>query len=159
LAPSTLFLSWAMKRHYSLCVCFASFLIVLLATVGIVAADDVIRSAKSGPWSVGATWEGGKIPGAGARVLIRPEHNVTYDAESDVLIRAVQIGGTLSFARYCDTLLNVGLLRIAPGDVFNEEGFDCQAHLPKLEPNQPRPALEIGTVERPIPAGKKAIIR
>ncbi len=26
----------------------------------------VIRSAGSGPWSAPATWEGGKVPGAGA---------------------------------------------------------------------------------------------
>src|SRR4051794_28704529 len=75
-------------------------------------ADDVIRSAKSGPWSVAATWEGGKVPGEGARVLVRPGHVVIYDAELETPIRAVQVGGTLSFARYCDTLLNVGILRI-----------------------------------------------
>src|SRR5437763_974711 len=91
-----------------------------------VGADEVIRSANSGPWSVAATWDTGKVPGAGARVLIRPGHTVTYDAESNTAIRAVQIGGTLTFARHCDTLLNVGLLRIAPGDVFSEEGFDCE---------------------------------
>src|SRR5437868_5709299 len=114
-------------------------------------ADEVIRSARSGPWSVAATWARGKVPGTGARVLIRPGHTVMYDAESDAALRTVQIGGTLTFARHCDTLLNVGMLRIAPGDVFSEEGFDCEAHLPKLDPNQPRPALEIGTADEPIP--------
>src|SRR5262249_4710167 len=28
----------------------------------------LVRSAKTGPWSAGDTWEGGKSPGAGARV-------------------------------------------------------------------------------------------
>ena len=35
------------------------------------AAPAIIRSAKSGPWSAAATWEGGKIPGPGARVQVR----------------------------------------------------------------------------------------
>ena len=43
------------------------------------AADDVVRSANSGPWSAGATWEGGKTPGDGAKVFIRPGHAVSYD--------------------------------------------------------------------------------
>src|SRR5262245_26747664 len=93
-------------------------------------AAGVIRSAGSGAWSVAATWEGGKVPGAGAKVLIRPSHQVTYDVKSDAAIRAVQIGGTLTFARDRDTLLNVGLLRVHPGEMYSEEGFDCDAHLP-----------------------------
>src|SRR5947199_5174161 len=74
------------------------------------AASDtsVIRSAASGPWSASTTWEGGKAPGAGARVLICPGHTVTYDVKSDAAIRAVQIGGTLTFARDRDTLLCAG---------------------------------------------------
>src|SRR5262249_12278299 len=122
-------------------------------------AADVIRSATSGPWSAVATWEGGQVPVAGARVLIRPAHTVTYDVASDAPIRTVQVGGTLTFARDRDTLLNVGILRIAPGETFSEEGFDCEAHLPKLEAGQRRPALEIGTAEEPMPADKKATIR
>jgi len=122
-------------------------------------ADDVIRSAKSGPWSAAATWQGGQVPAAGAKVLIRPGHTVIYDVASQAAIRTVQIGGTLSFARDRDTLLNVGILRMAPGETFSEEGFDCEAHLPKLAAGQTRPALEIGTAEEPIPAGKKATIR
>jgi hypothetical protein len=31
----------------------------------------LIRSARSGPWSAAATWEGGKIPGSDARVQVR----------------------------------------------------------------------------------------
>src|SRR5262249_23418693 len=42
---------------------------------------------------------------------------------------------------------------------FSEEGFDCEAHLPKLETGQMRPALEIGTAEEPIPSDMKATIR
>src|SRR3954447_20263487 len=93
--------------------------------------SSVIRSATNGPWSDAATWEGGKMPGPGARVLIRPGHTVTYDVKSDAAVRAVQIGGTLTFARDRDTLLCAGLVWIAPGEAFMENGFDCEAHQPK----------------------------
>src|SRR5207247_4072620 len=62
------------------------------------AAYEVIRSVNSGQWSAAATWEGGQVPAAGARVLIRPGHTVTYDVASEMPIRTVQIGGTLTFA-------------------------------------------------------------
>src|SRR5262245_53621518 len=94
----------AMKRVH--CFRLIVVVVVLFAAQSPLAADEVIRSAKSGPWSDGATWVGGKLPAAGARVLVRPGHTVVYDAENDVPIRAVQIGGTLTFARYTDTLLN-----------------------------------------------------
>src|SRR5262245_57842247 len=119
----------------------------------------VLRSAKSGPWSAAATWEGGKVPAAGAKVLIRPGHTVTYDIKSDAAVRAVQVGGTLTFARDRDTLLNVGLLRVHPGEMFSEEGFDCDAHLPAKIAEADRPALLVGTAAEPIPAGKSAVIR
>src|SRR5262245_53673788 len=70
-----------------------------------------IRSAKSGRWSDVATWEGGKVPPAGARVQIRPGHAVTYDLNSDQAIRTIHIAGTLSFARDKTTRLDVGLIK------------------------------------------------
>jgi len=123
------------------------------------AADGVIRSAKSGPWSAVETWEGNQPPAEGARVLIRPGHTVTYDVNAQAAIRAVQIGGTLTFARDRNTCLNTGLIRIAPGDEYSEEGFECDAHPPKLAAGQSRPVLEVGTAEAPIPTGKTATIR
>src|SRR4051794_11652995 len=57
----------------------------------------LIRSAKSGPWSNAATWEGGKVPGAGARVQVRTGHAVVYDASSTEVIRSIHVAGTLSF--------------------------------------------------------------
>lgn len=122
-------------------------------------STGIIRSRASGAWSAAATWEGGKVPGVDARVLVRPGHTVTYDVKSEEAIRAVQIGGTLTFARDRDTLLCAGLVRIAPGETFMESGFDCEAHQPRRDPSQPRAALEIGTAEEPIPAGKTAMIR
>src|SRR5436305_14153889 len=95
--------------------------LLLIWTGGVsAAADEIIRSVNSGPWSAAATWDGGQVPSAGARVLIRPGHVVTYDVDSNAAIRAVQVGGTLTFARDRDTLLSVGLLRIAPGDQYSE---------------------------------------
>lgn len=140
----------------------AALLIVsLLGAIGsrALAAEVVVRSAKSGAWSAATTWEGAQTPAAGSRVLICPGHTVLYDVDSEAAIRGVQVGGTLRFARDRNTLLNVGLLRIAPGDEYSEEGFECDAHLPMRDPTQPRPAVEIGTAEEPIPAGKTATIR
>jgi hypothetical protein len=131
-------------------------------------AADLIRSAASGPWSAPATWEGGKVPGAGARVQVRSGHTVTYDVEplrgenespSRVVIRSVHVAGTLTFARNRDTVLSVGLLKIQPGDDAGENGFDCDAHVPELKPGTPRPALEVGTQDQPIPARHTATIR
>jgi len=34
-------------------------------------AEGLIRSAHSGAWSAAATWERGRVPGAGARVQVR----------------------------------------------------------------------------------------
>ncbi len=59
----------------------------------------VIRSAGTGPWSAATTWEGGKVPGAGARVLIRAGHQVTYDVKSDQVIRGINVAGVLRSTR------------------------------------------------------------
>lgn len=124
------------------------------------AADPVVRSAKSGAWSEPTTWEGNAVPAAGARVLVRPGHSVVYDANSDSVIRGINIGGTLSFATDKDTKLNVGLIKIQPGDEYSEDGFDCDGHLPTPSKHEEaKPALEIGTADRPIAAGKTAIVR
>src|SRR5438105_10468008 len=106
-------------------------LLVLLALPSATLAADppVVRSAKNGPWSAASTWEGNAVPGAGARVLIREGHRVDYDVKSDAVIRGISIGGTLAFDPNKDTLLNVGLIKIQPGDEYSEEGFDCD-HAP-----------------------------
>lgn len=121
--------------------------------------STLLRSARSGPWSAATTWEGGKIPGAGSRVQIRTGHRVEYDVKSDQVIRSVHIAGTLSFARNRDTRLDVGLIKIQAGDDASENGFDCDAHMPASDPGSARPALEVGTPDRPMPAGHTALIR
>lgn len=119
----------------------------------------LIRSAQSGQWSEPSTWEGGKVPGAGARVQVRTGHNVTYDVASDQTIRSIHVAGTLRFDPRRDTRLDVGLIKIQAGDDASENGFDCDAHAPQIDPNAPRPALELGTPEHAIPASRTAVIR
>jgi hypothetical protein len=120
---------------------------------------NLIRSAKTGLWSSPATWEGKKVPSAGARVQIRQGHTVTYDVKSNEPIRLVHVAGTLRFARDKDTRLDVGLIRIQAGDQASEEGFDCDDHAAEPQADVPRPALEVGTPENPIVAGHTALIR
>jgi len=127
---------------------------------------DMIRSVKSGAWSAGATWEGGKVPAAGARVQIREGHIVIYDVKSEAVIRFIHVAGTLSFANKQDTLLNVGLIKIQAGHEASENGFDCDAHVsPRPSGGEgsgvrgPLPALEVGSSTSPIDAKHNALIR
>lgn len=134
---------------------------LFIATVLAVAAPAVaetVRSAGDGPWSATVTWEGGRVPGAGDVVLVRPGHRVVYDVQSEAALRAVHVGGALSFSREADTLLCAGLVRIAAGEDCKEEGFDCHV-LPTDAATGERPALEVGTAEAPLPPERKAVIR
>jgi hypothetical protein len=121
--------------------------------------SPLIRSARNGPWSNPATWEGGKLPPAGARVQVRTGHVVTYDLKSDQVIRSIHVAGTLRFPPDRDTRLDVGLIKIQAGDDHSEDGFDCEAHAAEPEPGKPRPVLEVGTPDQPIAAGHTALIR
>ncbi|MGC1274164.1 MAG: G8 domain-containing protein [Planctomycetaceae bacterium] len=135
-------------------------------------AQDVTKSARSGAWSSPETWEGGKVPGAGARVWIQKGHEVLYDRHSDEVVRGIQISGTLTFATDRDTRLDVGLIRIEDHDEYTEEGFDC-LHAPAAPPeakgpgpieHEPAPptvraALEIGRPDAPLSADHTALIR
>src|SRR5262245_34085383 len=139
--------------------CLLLILLPLVCAPRLTAQQTWLRSAKSGPWSSPATWADGKLPVAGALVHIRPGHTVVYDVDSANVIRAVNVGGTLTFARDRNTRLDVGLLRIAPGDTPSEEGFDCDAHVPEADNAKLQAALEIGTSNEPIPAKFTALIR
>src|SRR5436309_2346097 len=90
---------------------FVLAFLVAPASGGARAADaaPLIRSARSGPWSAPATWEGGKVPAAGTKVQIRQGHTIVYDTSSSEAIRSLHIAGTLTFATNRDTLLEVGL--------------------------------------------------
>jgi len=123
------------------------------------ALPPLVRSAQSGLWSAPATWEGGKVPGSGVRVQVRSGHTVTYDVKSEQVIRSIHVGGTLHFAHDKDTRLDVGLLKIQPGDDASENGFDCEAHMTEPDPKLPLPALEVGMPNQPIDAKHTALIR
>ncbi len=123
------------------------------------AEPPVILSAKSGAWSALDTWEGKAVPGAGARVLIREGHRIDYDLKTDAVIRGINVAGTLAFDPNQDTVLNVGLIKIQPGDEYSEDGFDCD-HAPRRAEGRQAPgesALLVGTPEKPI--AKSALIR
>src|SRR5438105_3804564 len=100
-------------------------LAVLFATASALAEVPLIRSAKSGAWSDGQTWEGGQIPPPGSKVLVRASHAVTYDRSAETPVRSLHIAGTLQFATDRDTRLDVGLIKIQAGEDVSEEGFDC----------------------------------
>jgi hypothetical protein len=90
-------------------------------------------------------------------VLIRRGHSVSYDVKSDQPIRVLHIAGTVTFVPNKDTRLEVGLLRIQPDEEVGEEGFDCGAHLPARKPGERRPALLVGTPDRPIVAKRRPV--
>ena len=131
----------------------------LLLITHAAAAEAIIRSVKSGPWSQPETWEGGKVPAAAATVLVRTGHRVIYDVKAEQAIRALHISGTVSFDPSKDTRLDVGLLKIQAGENTAEEGFDCDAHLTPNDGKTPRAALLVGTQEQPIAAVHTALIR
>jgi len=126
------------------------------------AADPVTfnaRTAKSGNWSDEKTWEKGRKPQAGDFVQVRTGHVVSYDVDSNDAIRMLHVAGTLSFSRVKSTLLDVGLIKVEPGETATEEGFNCHDAAPALPAGASPPTLEIGTPNAPIPAGVKATIR
>lgn len=134
----------------------------ILASVLLLAAApaaDVVKSAGSGPWSDPATWAGGAVPVPGSKVLIRPGHAVLYDVVSDRAIRSIHVGGALKFATDRNTRLDVGLIKIQPGEDCIEDGFNCDVHLQPPESGKTWPSLEVGSADQPIEAGKSALIR
>jgi hypothetical protein len=120
---------------------------------------DVVRSARSGPWSDSATWENGAVPGPGSRVQVRAGHTVVYDVVSDKAIRLIHVAGTLTFARDRDTRLDVGLIKVHRGDHATEDGFDCGVALAPSDPAAPRATLEVGRPGEPVDPKHQALIR
>ncbi len=125
---------------------------------------DVV-SIADGDWTSPDTWQPARVPAEGDRVLISRGTHVTYDAESEAVIRMVQVVGTLDFARDQNTLLNVGLLKVQNSDTCSESGFACDFHgasasgEPHAAPEGELPALIVGTLDEPIPAEFTATIR
>lgn len=126
------------------------------------AAEPVVfnaRTAQSGNWSDAKTWKDGRKPQAGDIVQVRSGHVVTYDVDSNDALRMVHVAGTLTFSREKSTLLDVGLIKIEPGETTTEDGFNCHDAAPMSPAKGAIPALEIGTPALPIPSSVKATIR
>lgn len=127
--------------------------------------DFTIRSVADGNWSSPKTWQPARLPKDNDRVLVTRGTRVIYDVQSEAKIRLLQVIGTLSFARDRNTLLNVGVLKVQHSDVCSESGFACDFHdvnefgEPKAAPGGVMPALEVGTLDQPIPAKYTARIR
>lgn len=144
-----------------------TLLIVLLFGTSATAADPVVfqaRTANGGNWSDAATWEGGRRPQAGDFVQVRTGHVVVYDVHSPAALRMIHVAGTLTFSRDVSTLLDVGLIKVEPGETTTEDGFDCHAapistHAGHAHATVAPPVLEIGTSTAPIPARVTATIR
>jgi hypothetical protein len=132
-----------------------------LASVGLAAEPPLVVSAKSGPWSAKETWDQGRVPKSGDRVVIRAGHQVTYDVVSEDVIRLVQIAGILDFARDRTTRLEAGLITITSSETPAEDGFDCHAVMKDMKgiPESARPTLLVGRPGLPIPAEFSATIR
>lgn len=121
-----------------------------------------IQSVKDGKWTDTTTWKPARVPKQGDRVLVSRGTVVTYDAQQKDVIRLLQIVGTLTFARDCDTELNVGLMTIQHEDACSENGFACDFEGAKTGPATSEdqwPSLIIGTVNEPIPEKHTARIR
>ncbi len=134
----------------------------LLFSAAIFAAEPVVfdaRTAHSGKWSDAQTWEGRRQPQAGDFVQVRAGHVVTYDVNSDAALRMLHVAGTLTFSQEVSTLLDVGLIKVEPGETTTEDGFDCHDAAPAPLAGAALPVFEIGTLASPIPAGVKATIR
>lgn len=133
--------------------------LLMVASVSSSANANPVRTVKSGNWSDPSTWESKIIPRAGDKVVIRMGHKILYDVSSTEVIRGLQVGGELRFDPTKNTRLEIGLIRVQPGDEYSEEGFDCDGHFVAQDKVVDMPLLEIGNANNPVHADKKAIIR
>ncbi|MEO1127711.1 MAG: G8 domain-containing protein, partial [Cyanobacteria bacterium J06639_16] len=106
------------------------------ALMDLVPKDKATHVAiNNGSWFAPSTWQGGKVPGDGARVMVAEGVSVRYDDESDARLKTIRLDGTLTFAHNKNTKLVV--------DTFVETAEGT---------------LNIGTANNPIQADKTAQI-
>lgn len=124
------------------------------------AADSslLVRTRSSGFWSAPGTWETGSVPTAQARVQVRPGHVVVYDLATGPVVRSIHVAGVLRFATDRDTQLDVGLIKIEPGEDASETGLEADVHRGGAA-EAADCALEIGAPDEPLPASRRAVIR
>lgn len=81
--------------------------------------DDATHVAvKSGAWSDPSTWEGGRVPGAEAQVLIPENVMVLYDVDEDVPLQTVRVDGHLKWATDQDTEMLVETIVTSHGSLL-----------------------------------------
>ncbi|MDP5307749.1 Ig-like domain-containing protein [Paracoccus spongiarum] len=93
-------------------------------------ADATSIAINHGDWNDPSTWHNGRVPGAGANVLIPEGIAVEYSAVNNASINTVRVDGMLSFATDEDSRLLVDTLVVSP-----------TGH------------LQIGTADDPVEAG------
>jgi hypothetical protein len=87
-------------------------------------------AVRSGAWTDAATWRGGALPAAGAKVLIPARVNVTYATTTAPAVSTIRVDGTLAFDSARRSRLVVDTI------VVNHTG-----------------TLQIGTPSAPVTAG------
>src|SRR5262249_3421993 len=113
--------------------------------------------------------EGGRVPGAGARVQVRAGHAVVYDFLGDAVIRSIHVAGTPRFDPQRGKRPRRGLVKIPAGGPPQTKGFSYALHprpghgaappAPGPGPSRAGAALEVGTPDQPIAGGHTALIR
>ncbi|NJK28138.1 MAG: hypothetical protein HC925_06080, partial [Coleofasciculaceae cyanobacterium SM2_3_26] len=93
------------------------------------------RAVNNGSWFDPNTWEGKRIPSAGARVLIPEGISLTYDGESNASLKTLRVDGALTFAADRNTQMVVDTFVTNMGST-----------------------LRIGTPENPVQADKRTRI-
>ena len=69
----------------------------------ITAKDATHTAVRNGSWFDPKTWEGGRIPGANAKVVVPKGIRLTYDDVSNTRLFGLRVDGQLDFATDADT--------------------------------------------------------
>src|SRR5262249_36941301 len=77
-------------------------------------ADVTHMVVREGRWSEAATWQDGKIPTAGANVLVPRGKTVTVDAVLSPTLHTIRVDGKLLFAADRDTGMQVDTIVVTP---------------------------------------------
>ena len=132
------------------------FMALVFCSIDVLSAESfTLQSTGDGLWSDAASWETGRCPKAGDKVLICAGHAIVYDVKSSEVLPLIHVEGSLVFSRDKDTELNVAVLKVGGGKEKHSGVEDVHGH--KMAPITAR--LEVGTPANPIPADVTARIR